>query len=331
MRETEIRPDSLMDGQREAYARDLERVLRRREEFVSIPCPSCGSNNKEPLFQKLSLDYVRCADCRMAFMDPRPSPLVLDEYYATSENYEYWNEHIFPASEATRREKIFRPRVDRVVSFADTYGVGQDTLVDVGAGFGTFCEEMQDRGRFARTVALEPTPSLARACRNRGLEVWDRPIETIEEDLGMADIVTAFEVIEHLFDPAVLFAKCRDLLKAGGLLVITCPNAEGFDMQALGPLSDTIDLEHLNYFTPTSLPSLAEHNGFQVLEVLTPGELDVELVRKAVLRGDVDLSGQPFLERVLLTEWEGLGAAFQAFLRDNGLSSHLWLVAKKRN
>lgn len=328
MKETEIRPDGLIQGQKEAYARDIERVLLRRGEFVSVTCPSCDSAEKTPIFEKFSLSFVRCANCGMAFMDPRPSPSVLEDYYETSENYEYWNKYIFPTSEAARRDKIFRPRVDKVVAFADTYGVQHGTLVDVGAGFGTFCQEMQSRGRFAKTVAMEPTPSLARTCKERGLEVWDIPIESIEEGARTADIVTAFEVIEHLFEPGVLFEKCRHLLQVGGLLVITCPNFEGFDVQTLGPLSDTVDLEHLNYFTPTSLASLAERKGFEVLEVLTPGELDAELVHKAVVSGDLGLSDQPFLERVLVRDWERLGGPFQAFLRDNGLSSHLWLVAR---
>ena len=66
-----------------------------------------------------------------------------------------------------------------------------------------------------------------------------------------------------------------------------------------------------------------------MIEVTTPGRLDVELVRKAALAGDFDLSGQSFLRRVLSDEWESFGGPFQEFLAEHGLSSHMWLTARK--
>ena len=58
--------------------------------------------------------------------------------------------------------------------------------------------------------------------------------------------------------------------------------------------------------------------------------LDAELVREAALEGKVDLSADPFLKRVLLDEWDRLGAPFQKFLADNGLSGHLRILARRR-
>ena len=60
------------------------------------------------------------------------------------------------------------------------------------------------------------------------------------------------------------------------------------------------------------------------------GRLDAELVRDAVLAGKLDLSGNPFLKKVLLDEWERLGGPFQAFLAANGLSGHLRILASRR-
>jgi len=61
----------------------------------------------------------------------------------------------------------------------------------------------------------------------------------------------------------------------------------------------------------------------------TPGRLDAELVRKAVLRGEKDLSGEPFLQQVLIDEWDRLGEPFQEFLVASELSSNQWLVARR--
>ena len=133
-------------------------------------------------------------------------------------------------------------------------------------------------------------------------------------------------MIEHLFSPRAFLERCAALLKPGGRLIVTCPNVQGFDVELLGERSATVDAEHLNYLHPGSLGALAERCGLEVVEILTPGRLDAELVRKRALAGEVELP--PFLQRVLIDEWERLGAPFQDFLVEHGLSSNMWLVAR---
>ena len=72
-----------------------------------------------------------------------------------------------------------------------------------------------------------------------------------------------------------------------GFLILSCPNGAGFEIDILGKESGSVDHEHLNYFNPTSLCHLLENLGFEILEVQTPGVLDAELVRKAVLSGKI--------------------------------------------
>lgn len=331
MCETEIRPDHLMREQVQRFEADIARILARRGEFVHVPCPACGSEQSRSAFQKHELDYVFCTDCETVYISPRPTPAVLEMYYSSSENYAYWNKHIFPASEAVRREKIFRPRAQRVVEICQRYGVPTRTLLEVGAGFGTFCEELRSLKVFDRLVAVEPTPSLAETCRQRGLEVIEEPIEHADLRGVNADVVASFEVMEHLFSPGDYVRQCARLLAPGGLFIATCPNIRGFDMVTLGSVSTAVDAEHLNYFHPDSLSHLVESCGLTVLEVQTPGKLDAELVRKKALAGEFDLASQPFLKQVLLDEWDRVGVAFQEFLAANRLSSHMWLVARKGN
>jgi len=327
--EDEIRPDNLMPEQAERFASDIRRLLKRKSEFIHVPCPACGSDEAEPLFIKFELSYVKCRTCTTFYINPRPTPEILELYYETSENYIYWNQYIFPAVEVARREKIFRPRAERLLALCRSEGVSQGTFVEVGAGFGTFCEEVIRLEYFRRVIAVEPTPDLAATCRRKGLEVIDKPVEQLSLGVDAVDAIASFEVIEHLFSPKEFLAACAKMLKVGGALILSCPNGQGFDVAVLGTTSDTVDVEHLNYFNPASLSRLVEASGFTVLEVITPGELDAELVRKKALQGLFDLSGQPFLHRVLLEEWERLGEPFQRFLADNLLSSHMWLVARK--
>jgi 2-polyprenyl-3-methyl-5-hydroxy-6-metoxy-1,4-benzoquinol methylase len=327
--EHEIFPDNLLHDQEAAFARDIARLLERRGEFVRVSCPACGRDEADDVFVKFELQYVKCRECRTMYINPRPSPEVLRWYYETSENYVYWNKHVFPASEEARRAKILRPRAERLKALCEREHVGRGTLVEVGAGFGTFCEEVKILGYFERVIAIEPTPDLAATCRRKGLEVIDKPVEEVTLESGAVDAIASFETIEHLFSPEVFLAACSNMLKDNGVLVLSCPNGEGFEVEVLGQASDSVDVEHLNYFNPQSLPRLLERSGFTVLEVLTPGELDAERVRIKIEQGAFDLSSQPFLQRVIVDDWDRLGEPFQRFLSANMLSSHMWVMARK--
>ena len=327
LREADIRPDELMAEQARRYEADVARLVARREEFVAVRCPACDADDPRPEWRKYGLEYPRCAACGTVYMSPRPTPEILDDYYRSSTNYEYWNEVVFPASEDARRERIFRPRAEQVADIARRHDTSTGVLVDVGAGFGTFCEEVGALGIFDRVVALEPEPHLAETCRRKGIDVVESPVEQAGDALGRVDVVTSFEVLEHLFSPRAFVERCAELLNPGGLVVITCPNGNGFDIEILREQSATVDAEHINYLNPGSLGALLEACGFEVLEATTPGRLDAELVRKRVVSGDVSLDS-PFLRRVLLDDWERLGGPFQDFLATHGLSSNMWLVGR---
>lgn len=327
-KENDIRPDRLKAAQEASIQADISWLEERSAEFVDMPCPACGVDRSVKEFYKKPHSYVSCQECGSLYVNPRPSEELLAGFYKQSSNYDYWNKYIFPASEAIRREKIFLPRVERLTEVWKKYGYSGGTLLEVGAGFGIFCEELSRIGLFKRIIGVEPTPSLAQTCRDKNIEILEKPFEDVLLDDNSIDIVAAFEVIEHLFRPADFLRKCSSILKKNGLIVVTCPNWSGFDLQVLQSSSDTVDHEHLNYFTPHSISKLFESFGFKVVELFTPGKLDAELVRKKVLEGQFDLSDNRFLSQILLTEWDRLGAAFQTFLSDQGLSSHLWLVAK---
>jgi hypothetical protein len=111
--------------------------------------------------------------------------------------------------------------------------------------------------------------------------------------------------------------------------MLTCPNGLGFDIAVLGAASNTVDHEHLNYFNPDSLAKLLTNCGLEILESFTPGKLDLDLVRNKIISKEFDVSNQLFLKRVLLDEWELLGPSFQDFLIQQGLSSNMWIVARK--
>lgn len=329
MRIENIRPKILVQKEKKFRKRDNEHIVNQKKSFMEILCPACESRPYHKLFKKNGFNFVICKKCGTVYVNPRPSPEMLENYYTNSESIKYWNDNIFPVSEDARRSLIFIPRAQKIAELCRKYNIMTEILVDVGAGFGTFCEEMKKLDVFNKVIAIEPSHDLAETCRSKGLQVIENTIEKVKFE--NANVITNFELVEHLFWPKDFLIACNNALSAEGLLILTTPNIKGFDMLVLGKLSENISApSHINYFNPSSLSLLLNNCGFETIEILTPGKLDVELVREKILNGKLDVSSRPFLKYILIDCPETVGEAFQCFLSEHKLSSHLWIVAKKK-
>lgn len=330
LKENDVRPSEIMAGQIKHIESDRKMLLSHKREFISVPCPACGFDNFRLEFIKNGLKYVTCKGCETMFVNPRPTPEILEDCYSKSSVYKYWNKYVYPATDKARREGIYRPRVERIIEICKKYGINNCTLMEIGAGFGSFCEEANTTGFFNRVLAVEPTPDGAESCRKKNVDVIEKPIEKVSINNENIDVIVSFEVIEHLFSPKDFLINCSNLIKNGGLIITTCPNIKGFDNIILGKLSSTIDHEHLNYFHPESLALLVSSCGFRLVEISTPGKLDAELVRNEILKRAFSLENRPFIKQLLVDKWNETHENFQKFLADNLLSGHMWMVASKK-
>jgi len=329
MKVDDIRPDQLMAGQAAAEAADIDWLRHHREEFVGVACPACGSEQRTALYEKKAMPQVRCDICKTQYASPRPTPELLAEFYASSKNYAYFAEHIFPASKEARRQNLFKPRAEMVAALTKRFGVSGGTLIEVGAAYGFFCDEIRKLNVFDRIVGIEPTPNLAEICRDQGIDIIESPYEKIVLD-EKASVIAHFEVIEHLFNPSDFLKWCFDSLAPGGLMVATCPNIAGFESVTLGEESNAVDHEHINLFSPQSLCLLLEKQGFKILEVSTPGRLDIDLVRRAVQGGRYPAKNlDPIIEQLIFCQDEAVQDRFLKVLQDANLTGNVMAVAKR--
>jgi SAM-dependent methyltransferase len=200
--------------------------------------------------------------------------------------------------------------------------------MDIGAGYGTFLEELTKAEPNIQAVAVEPSDSLSEVCRGKGLTVVKKFMEDMEpgdiERVGPA-VFTSFELMEHLHDPSGFLSSCRKVMSPGDLLVFTTLSGTGLDIQTLWERSKSVSPpHHLNFFNPWSIRALIERNGLEVLEVTTPGKLDVDILENS-LEDVKDRFLKTFLTRADRKAKEGL----QRFLQDNNMSSHMMVVARK--
>lgn len=330
MKENDIRPKDLMELKKPALEHDIQFLKTRFHEFISSSCIACGSSNVVHWATKNRFKYSICKDCATIYTNPRPTSELLESFYKQSENYAFWNKYIFPTTDEVRKEKIFKPRADRTIEICKKYNLTGGVLIEIGAAFGTYCEAILEHSFFQRVIAVEPTPGLAETCRKKGLETHEEVIEKLSFEKNAADVVANFEVLEHLANPREFVKKAISFLRVGGLFICTCPNGQSLGSKILEENFSIFDHEHVNYFNPHSIAILLESENMEVLEVTTPGKLDIDILKKYAIE-DKDLFKNDLSLRQLLVEGsEETLEMLQQVLQNENLSSHMWVIARKK-
>lgn len=325
MKEEDIRKRDVFDRYLELVEKDV-RDFFDFNSFEQISCPACHSKDLSGEFIKLGFNYMACNRCSTLFVNPRPPFEILNKFYSSSPSTDFWIKEFFmPVAEA-RREKIFKPRAEYVSEFFGD--ISGSFIGDIGAGFGLFLEELKKLLPENEYVVIEPSLEMAEICRKKSLTTICSSLEDVAGFDNVFDLLTAFELMEHLYDPKIFLEKVYSLLKPGAYFLLTTLNGKGFDILLLWERSKSVSPpHHLNFYNPSSISLLLGEIGFTNIEATTPGKLDWDIVEGMMIRDGVDLGR---FWKVIAKELNGLGKkTFQEWIVQNNLSSHMRVVAQK--
>ena len=331
MKEQEIRPKELFEEYLEISKNDIKTFFSDSDSFISINCPACCSSNFTNSFIKHEFNYVQCNDCFTLFTSPRPTDKMISDFYRDSASGKFWAERFFPETAEARRKSIFKPRVDLLENIISNVKLPEPwSLVDVGAGFGIFLEEVNKRKLFHETYGVEPSVDLAETCRGKGLNVIEKAIEEFGENELQASIATSFEVFEHLFNPKEFINSIKKIIKPGGIILFTTLTISGLDLLVLGKESKSISPpHHINFFSIEGLKILLVRCGLEIVEITTPGKLDVDIIMNTI-NDNPQVEIPDFIKYIYKYRSDDLYENLQNFLQQNNLSSHVRVIARKK-
>jgi len=151
-------------------------------------------------------------------------------------------------------------------------------VLDIGSGYGFFRVALRDAGyedeglevsAFARAVARS----------SYGLETHAETLNAHwHEWTERYDVVTMFDLIEHLADPDELMTQVAAIVRPGGFVGIKTPNIHCPEADVFGPHYHSLKREHLGFFSPASLTAMAQRAGFEPANVGTVSHLLVGFV-----------------------------------------------------
>jgi 2-polyprenyl-3-methyl-5-hydroxy-6-metoxy-1,4-benzoquinol methylase len=150
-------------------------------------------------------------------------------------------------------------------------GPQQVRLLDVGCSSGAFLLTARKLG--LETAGVEPSADAAETARRAGLNVFTGFLQAARFPDASFDAATLIEVIEHLRDPRSLLAECRRVLRPGGILLVTTPNAGSWTARLMGArwagFSLTAMGGHISFFNPRSIALIAARTGFELARIET--------------------------------------------------------------
>lgn len=325
MKESEIRSRAAYDRYLEILARDVENLLDP-DTFVDVSCPVCAGESRRHEFNKGRFGIMTCERCGTVYASPRPRLEDLSAFYVDAPSTSYWvNEFFMPVLEA-RRVKVFRPRAEYVAQRLPELQGG--AVVDVGAGLGLFLEELAKLWPSATTVAIEPSSEQVDICIQKGLDVIPCILEELPGGSGPFDLVTAFELFEHLYEPRDFLHRVSDILKPGGYFLMTTLSGWGFDIQVLWEHARAImPPAHLNFPNPHAMQTILADVGLEPIEISTPGVLDWDIVEGATLVDGRDVGR--FFRWLAENGTAEAKQDLQAWITRHGMSSHMRVLARK--
>ncbi len=232
------------------------------------------------------------------WLDPRPADSAIADIYsnyythadaASAASTGVWQQALalalaarlgYPAPKSPRR-------LAKLVSVLPSVGAAAELevmripasetgrLLDVGCGGGAFLRRMRQAG-WAVTGTEPDAKAAARLAAAEGFPVYGTLDDLLRERVQGFDLIVLSHVIEHLPDPLQTLTQLRSLLRAGGRLLLTTPNARSLGLRIFGASWRGLEPpRHFNVFSPDSLRQALERTGFQVQRMST----DVRLAR----------------------------------------------------
>jgi 2-polyprenyl-3-methyl-5-hydroxy-6-metoxy-1,4-benzoquinol methylase len=228
-------------------------------------CPICGYKKSRTIIKQKKFSIVECLSCNLRFVWPQPEKKKLIKVYA--EKYFFGNTHTPKgyANYAQLEQELLKEAKKRL-GLIKEYS-HQKNLLDIGCSTGVFLEEAKKQGY--RVAGNEISPYALKKLKQKKIVCFSGAVENGVLPKGRFDIITAWDVIEHISEIKKTVKEIENSLKTGGYLFITTPNAQSLDSLLTGKSWYNYQKapEHLLFLNKKSVSKLFENSKLKVVSI----------------------------------------------------------------
>ena len=228
-------------------------------------CPLCGKTDTrewlrgpDRLHGRLDqYRLVRCRSCSVVWLSNAPWPTEMHLHY--TDVY-----HRLISSSGRNASHRWKDRKAAIAPYKQS-GV----LLDLGCSSGAFLESM--RSASWRLHGIEMSTETAKTAEARsGAQVFIGDIGDAPFPPASFDVITCFDVLEHVYDPRLVVTKVSKWLKPNGIFYVLVPNVDSAEARVFGSYWHGLELpRHLFHFSPASLKLLVASSGLEEVSVET--------------------------------------------------------------
>ncbi len=194
----------------------------------TIACPLCGESTERFMWNKKGARYVRCINCSLVYENPRLAKEELRQFYSDESYYFSKARDIDPSGYTDYFSQCTPVIINEYFHILQQHSRQTNDLhfLDIGCGPGKVLKVAKDHGW--RAVGLEISHWSAEMGKKEGLEILEGTIQDAAFPDEEFDIISMFDVLEHLPSPKDYVREIYRILKPGGVVVAETPNIEGF-------------------------------------------------------------------------------------------------------
>jgi len=282
-----------------------------------INCPICESINTGYYSTKNNYTLYKCNSCKLLFLNPVPESIGVydDTYFSGAEKGFGYVDY-----DADKEPMI--PTFNKYLDILSDLGIKNGDLLDIGAATGFFMNIAKQRG--FNVSGVEFSNFAAEKGRKAGLNLITGDLLSQNFPDSSFDVVTMFDVIEHVPNPKEIISEVSRILKKGGIVIINTPDAESLWAKLLGKHWQLImPPEHINYFSPKNLGNYLSRHGFEVL-------LSTKIGKKFTLQYVIKMLYKWTSFRLFLTKANSNGFLSRTSVSIN-LRDNFFMIAKKND
>ncbi len=248
-------------------------------------CPVCKSDRIFKLKGYERHDLTKCKKCGFVFEGVIPTSEELEMHYC---NYSYDKEqYLSPIT-----IKSYNNLLDEFDKFRQS-----NKILDVGCGRGFFLEIANQRGW--QTEGIEYSKKAIEICKKKGIKVHESSFNLDDFEGKPFDVITSFEVIEHINNPIEVINNIKALVRKGGLFYCTTPNFNSYLRYLLKDRYNIIDYpEHLSYYTKSTLNKVITESGFIKYKILCTG-ISISRWRSSTGKSEGSLCADDSVDEIL--------------------------------
>ena len=299
--------------------KDMKRVDQQGGWKYIDNCPVCGqpsSSDTEIKYSEMGIESIICNNCKCLHNNKIPKNPIEKYNLADSEDI---SDIPYEKKYDYRKKRFCEERIKIIEKYLTYKPLEKARLLDVGCGTGFFLDV--EKQYCNHVEGIETSKAIAKyAFEKRGLKIHTADLLGFKPNYAF-DIISMFDVIEHVGNPFEFLLAAKKLLNRGGIIMIFTPNYVSLAFDILGTKSNLYcPTEHLLFFSKPTVEYIAEKLSMNLSMFETKGMdiFDIMAFERDINK--IDIVNSLIVQNINM---------IQKHIDDMGFANHMRVILRK--